>query len=193
MIGLNSPNLPSDIQRRIGSAGPIGGLMQSVHLPPQQITHVLATRSINEALGITEKHRIPGYVGFVPSMPDQIGARYGEATRECMLAQDQREEKARNTERSVIVGERNLPELPDEPQDITMGSKIPGYQGFVPRMHNHYFASSFGRECAAAQEDFLHSAIRPRAMWGGIYVPDSTSRTFPVDRHKVHPQTTKFT
>lgn len=59
-------------------------------------------------------------------------------------------------------------------------------------MQNHYFGSSFGRASAAAQEDFAHSSIRPRAMWGGTCVPDSTSREFKVDKHKIHPYTTKF-
>ncbi|KAH7829426.1 uncharacterized protein MONOS_723 [Monocercomonoides exilis] len=159
---------------------------------PKEATHRLHTTSIEEALGLSGKHKIPGYVGHVPGKDDCVGIRYAEATRQCIQKHEEQMEKSRTMTRSYVTGTTDLPHAVDEPLKIHMESKIPGYQGFVPRMQNHYFAASFGRCSTAAQEDFSESPIRPRSLWGGTSIPDSTSRSFKIDTHKIHPHSSKF-
>ncbi|KAK2964458.1 hypothetical protein BLNAU_374 [Blattamonas nauphoetae] len=149
-------------------------------------------QSINEALGIPAQHKIPGYVGFVPGKSEVIGMRYGEATSQCMNQFEESQALERTKTRAFVRGKTDIPQIPDTPQNIKCTHKIPGYQGFVPRMQNHYWGHSFGRDCEAATEDFESSTICPRALYGGVKIPDSTTRSFKHDKHKTHPYTSKF-
>ncbi|KAK2957452.1 hypothetical protein BLNAU_7608 [Blattamonas nauphoetae] len=154
--------------------------------------NTMQKQSINEALGIPAQHKIPGYVGFVPGKSEVIGMRYGEATSQCMNQFEESQALERTKTRAFVRGKTDIPQIPDTPQNIQCSHKIPGYQGFVPRMQNHYWGHSFGRDCQAATEDFESSTICPRALYGGVKIPDSTTRSFQHDKHKTHPYTSKF-
>ena len=86
----------------------------------------IRSRTVSEALGINERHKIPGYVGHVPGKDSCIGIRYAEATRRCLEDFDAQMERTRSRTRSYTTGNAVIPTIPDHKQKLIMSSKIPG-------------------------------------------------------------------
>eukprot|EP00696_Hemimastix_kukwesjijk_P017379 gnl/Hemi2/6043_TR2090_c0_g1_i1.p1 gnl/Hemi2/6043_TR2090_c0_g1~~gnl/Hemi2/6043_TR2090_c0_g1_i1.p1 ORF type:complete len:580 (-),score=126.03 gnl/Hemi2/6043_TR2090_c0_g1_i1:232-1920(-) len=74
----------------------------------------------------TEKHHIPGYVGYVPALKDQLGLPYGSATQNALDKNSPAPAKRLTTTYQDIGGNERPPE-----------SRIPGFSGFVPELTTH--------------------------------------------------------